>query len=740
LKMVLGLCVSLLSYLALLSNALSDHDFFAGDKCQQQGADQNPDQNDLLVKIDTGCVEGTRLSGTRIFRGIPYASPPVGNLRWRPPQPHKPWVSTLNAANFRSTCFQSVWRENKSLPVEGMWPSIQGVTNMSEDCLFMNVLAPSTGSSFSQCAKGCEFDLKQPYPYRGVCSDNKNISCSCLNSPNKTVCGPPLTKPSKGFPVMVYIHAGEFQYGSSNDLESNKAPQLPTDVVLVTFNYRIAALGYLGGDALRDRSPSGSTGNYGQQDQRFALQWVQRNIAQFGGDPDNVALFGESSGATSVAWHLTSNRSKGLFHKAILESPGLGQTHSMAESSTNFAYFAGSLAANHKLTDCKFDTGVWQNFSCQIMDSWHHEHQNIIDVTSVQQAEELCARNASCMGFDYPTHREPGKTFQARISTSYNMNQYYCDPRYTTQLKGVSMAKENFPNVQKCLLSAPAELISELDALVPLTDTITEDQWAPVVDGVETVVSVEKAIQNNNFHSAGVPVVLGSNLDEGSTFMSDTPYIRTTASAYDFERWAAEFAGARSGIELSILYEPKNLKYPRPHVTSKGSGDHYLSAVRAAGDRSITCPTYNMAQRLSQAGHRVFAYSFTITPYSSVNVDQASLRQYGAFHGAEVPFVFGDPSELLKPAERKVSAAMGCYWTNFAWNSDPNVATGRAALYSQKLCAKLMPWELTSQSNHTHIVFNTTGEDARIGMAPPDSLADKRCDFWGKLDNYNTDS
>ena len=130
--MVLGLCVSLLSYLALLSNALSDHDFFAGDKCQQQGADQNPDQNDLLVKIDTGCVEGTRLSGTRIFRGIPYASPPVGNLRWRPPQPHKPWVSTLNAANFRSTCFQSVWRENKSLPVEGMWPSIQGVTNMSE--------------------------------------------------------------------------------------------------------------------------------------------------------------------------------------------------------------------------------------------------------------------------------------------------------------------------------------------------------------------------------------------------------------------------------------------------------------------------------------------------------------------------------------------------------------------------------------------------------------------------------
>ena len=122
--------VSLLSYLALLSNALSDHDFLEGDKCQQQGADQN----DLLVKVDTGCVEGTRLSGTRVFRGIPYASPPVGNLRWRPPQPHKPWDSTLNATGFRSTCFQTVYRPrgNKSLPVQGMWPSIQGVQNLSE--------------------------------------------------------------------------------------------------------------------------------------------------------------------------------------------------------------------------------------------------------------------------------------------------------------------------------------------------------------------------------------------------------------------------------------------------------------------------------------------------------------------------------------------------------------------------------------------------------------------------------
>merc|ERR1719181_1573397 len=210
------------------------------------------------------------------------------------------------------------------------------------------------GLSYSQCTKGCDFDMKQPYPHHGICLDDETISCSCLDSPDPKICGPPLNKPSKGFPVMVYIHAGEFQYGSSDDLESNKPPQVPTDVVLVDFNYRLGAFGYLGGDALRGLSPSGSTGNYGLQDQRFALQWVQKNIAKFGGDPDNVMLFGESSGGTCVAWHLTSERSKGLFHKAILESPGLGQTHTMAESSTNFAYMVASLAGNLSLTQCTF--------------------------------------------------------------------------------------------------------------------------------------------------------------------------------------------------------------------------------------------------------------------------------------------------------------------------------------------------------------------------------------------------
>jgi len=573
-----------------------------------------------------------------------------------------------------------------------MWPSIQGLNNMSEDCLFMNVMAPSTGS---------------------------------------------LTKPSKGFPVMVYIHAGEFQFGSSDDLESNKPLQLPTDVVLVDFNYRIGAFGYLGGDALRGLSPSGSTGNYGMQDQRFALQWVQKNIAQFGGDPDNVMLFGESSGGTCVAWHLTSEQSKGLFHKAVLESPGLAQTHTMDESRTNFAFMLGEMANNAKLTNCNFDTGAWQEFGFNIMEEkYSHKYLHRVNVTSVQEAEELCARNASCMGFDYPTNRQPGHVFEARFSKVYSLPWSGRDSRYTTQLKGMNMAQENFPNIRKCLLTAPASVIAQFAEYVPLSDTILEDQWAPVVDGVETLLSVERSIQQQHFHTPGVPVMLGSNLDEGSTFMFDTPALATNASAAEFKKWSTEFAGDRGAL-IPRLYAPRTLEYPHPVINPKvkDENNYYLSAVRAAGDRSISCPTLGLAYELTQAGHPVYTYSFRITPNRSVNAAPSSMRALGAFHGAEVPFVFGDPLELVKPAEREVASTMGCYWTNFAWNSNPNDATGRASLNSQKLCARLPSWKDTTQSRSQSMVFNITNEHAHVDMEPTDRLTHLRCNFWRNVDN-----
>ena len=126
---------------------------------------------------------------------------------------------------------------------------------MSEDCLYLNVVAP-----------------------------------------------PPRPKP---YPVMVYIHAGEFHFGSGADRESD-VPHFATDVILVSFNYRLGVFGFAGADDLRDRTPFGGTGNYGVHDQRAVLRWVRSSIGAFGGDASNVLVWGESSGGTSVALHLVS--------------------------------------------------------------------------------------------------------------------------------------------------------------------------------------------------------------------------------------------------------------------------------------------------------------------------------------------------------------------------------------------------------------------------------------------------
>jgi len=206
-----------------------------------QALGQDPDP--LLVHTVSGPVRGVQVDGGRLraFRGIPYAAPPVGDARWRPPAVHPGWTSVLDASDFGPSCFQPQ-----------CWVS-ENITHMSEDCLTINIL------------------------------------------------GPPAPTP---LPVIVYFHAGEFHCGSSNDAESNQ-PQFAREVLFVSMNYRVGPFGFLAADELRSRHPQNGTGNYGLLDQRLALEWVHKNIASFGGDPTQVTIMGESSGGTSVAYHLT---------------------------------------------------------------------------------------------------------------------------------------------------------------------------------------------------------------------------------------------------------------------------------------------------------------------------------------------------------------------------------------------------------------------------------------------------
>jgi para-nitrobenzyl esterase len=219
------------------------------------------------VVIDSGPVSGVEANGVISFKGIPYAAPPVGKLRWRVPQPVKPWAAMLEARAFGPACMQT-----DDLP-------------KSEDCLTLNVWRPAATS----------------------------------NAP---------------LPVMVWIHGGALVHGNTAQYPGDALAN--QGVVVVSMNYRMGRLGFFAHPALTKETPGDPTGNYGYLDQLAALQWVQRNIAAFGGDAKKVMLFGESAGGGSVMAHMVSRLSRDLFHRAILQSPGVPTARKTVLALTGF--------------------------------------------------------------------------------------------------------------------------------------------------------------------------------------------------------------------------------------------------------------------------------------------------------------------------------------------------------------------------------------------------------------------
>ena len=236
----------------------------------------NDDDRRPLALTDHGFVRGIDTPAGREFLGIPYAAPPVGDLRWRPPQPAARWRLPLDASKFGSHCAQAA--------------SPFGVASTAEDCLFLNVYIPDA----REHERGRDDDRRDARE-RG--RDDGDFSLR---------------------PVMVFIHGGAFVTGESDDYDPRKL--VDRGVVVVTINYRLGALGFLADPALTAESSEATSGNYGLMDQQEALRWVHRNIAAFGGDPTNVTIFGESAGGLSVHAHLASPRSHGLFDRAIAES------------------------------------------------------------------------------------------------------------------------------------------------------------------------------------------------------------------------------------------------------------------------------------------------------------------------------------------------------------------------------------------------------------------------------------
>ena len=235
-------------------------------------------QSGTLLRLLDGSVEGRSRAHTRSFIGIPYAAPPVGALRWKPPQPVAPWSGPLDATGEGVSCPQA--------PDSALQTGPQ-----SEDCLQLNVFAPA-----------------EP--------------------------------PAEPLPVMVWLHGGANQSGSANAFIDQTAllggasrplrlydgfafrDFAEREVVVVTVNYRLGALGFLAHPALT--AEAGASGNYGLMDQQAALRWVQRNIAAFGGNPQKVTVFGQAAGATDICYQMLAEGSDGLFAAAALQSGSCG--------------------------------------------------------------------------------------------------------------------------------------------------------------------------------------------------------------------------------------------------------------------------------------------------------------------------------------------------------------------------------------------------------------------------------
>lgn len=219
------------------------------------------EQRGPIVAAPAGAYMGAAEGDIRVFKGIPYAAPPVGPLRWKPPQPLAPARTGLKVTEYGPPCVQPV------SPVKGIYSQDLGA--QSEDCLSLNIWTP---------------------------------------------------KDARGAPVLVWIHGGSLWAGSSREALYDGARMAERGIIVVSINYRVGVLGYLAHPELSAESADGISGNYGLQDQIAALKWVQANIASFGGDPANVTIAGESAGGLSVMYLMASPPARGLFARAIAQS------------------------------------------------------------------------------------------------------------------------------------------------------------------------------------------------------------------------------------------------------------------------------------------------------------------------------------------------------------------------------------------------------------------------------------
>lgn len=480
-----------------------------------------------VVNTRSGPVQGVTDTGVSIFRSIPYAAPPLGNLRWTAPQPVLPWIEPLLVDTYGPSCWQP--------------------TGIGNDAFISALVAGSGMSEFSQWL------LKTG---AGLAETSIAEDCLTLNVLTPEING------EEPLPVMLWIHGGGHQYGSGGDTYESTS-LVNNGVVLVTINYRLGIYGFMAHPELAAEDANGSTGNYGMLDQIAALRWVQANIEQFGGDANNVTIFGESAGGHSVGQLMASPLAKGLFHKAI------------AQSGTGFQQFQTTDKTNETISG--FSAG--RKVAAMVNLSGDNEISKLRKLSTQALAE--AAKNV-----------EISSTFHPQIDG-------YVLPKSTAQIFALG-------------------------------------------------------------EQAPVPLILGSNADEGSVlyYMGLTPVDGSTIKGPEtIEQWDSllekEFGDQADALSI--------------HYAVDGDGDVVKGAEQLMGDSWFGRHAYFMAQRHSAAGHPTFMYFFE---RRSASLDET----IGATHAFEIFPVFGSTLPLWPTDERDelLSKEMQSYWSGFAKAGDPN--------------------------------------------------------------------
>lgn len=483
----------------------------------------------IIELPDGNQYRGETIGDVSAFKGIPFAKAPIGNLRWTPPQSYVNSNTSAihDATEFGSSCKQTYF---------------DGVEIGSEDCLFLNV--------WVNLNKGEKADL----------------------------------------PVAVYIHGGSYMSGAGSDIDGADFVDFwEGNAIVISMNYRLNVFGFSGSDDLRQQDSESSTGNYGIQDQRMALDWIRNNVGAFGGDKNRVMIFGESAGAGSVTNHLAMPKSFEYFSSAALESGSFVQ--------------------------------------------WVTQPLSVAQAAYASIAEVLNCTTESPL---------------------------------------------------QCLLHKTTEELYTASLTIVSTDIAYGTPYNPTVDGVELTTHPWIALADGGV--ADVPILHGTNLDEGSMFLP-LPYDATEAQLHAY--WKLYFPTEYELSTLTKLYVTgKEDSYPAVTIDGVDVSVYWWAGQRSMTDGSFFCAAKYASKELSRqqstataprsssvSGKKKNRASDTYMYHFEYLADGSSVPFVQ--HTAEIPFVFHDNEYMASSEDMSVADIMAGYWGSFLFTQDPNGDTTR---------------------------------------------------------------